>query len=200
MAKRIVVSHGGERVELDFAKIDRDKLYGRKERVVVDAEGRPCTPAYLSSDGAALVPSGGLSFLYVDATQNTIDRAQLATVDANGAPVLKVASTLDVEQPLEGPVPPSRLLDHTVTAVYALEPAALPASLAERLRAGEVFETRFVHREDVAAHALFLVQNEAGLFGLVADPHGFGFVADEASSVEPDEGDDADEPLDFGMM
>ena len=71
MAKReLVMRYGDEESSFQFSKIDRSKLYGRKERVVLDEHGARCVAAYLTPDGSALVPPGGTAHLYVD--ENTI--------------------------------------------------------------------------------------------------------------------------------
>ncbi|HEY8432958.1 MAG TPA: hypothetical protein VIL20_31515, partial [Sandaracinaceae bacterium] len=78
MARReIVVKYGDEESSFKFARVDRAKLYGRKERVVLDENGERCVPAYLTADGAALVPPGGTAHVYVDDGFDTIDRSQL---------------------------------------------------------------------------------------------------------------------------
>ena len=150
MAKRaIVVDHGGEVSAFRFARVDRAKLYGRKERVVLDEQGQPCVSAYLTADGAALVPPGGTAHVYVDDTYDTIERADLVAVDDEGQLLENVPSTLGVAQGLT-PVPPERILDHRIVSVYELtaapgeddegEPAVGP-TLRAALESGTLFET-----------------------------------------------------------
>ena len=45
MARQILLRLGDEESAFGFVKVDREKLYGRKQRVVVDAQGRPCQSA-----------------------------------------------------------------------------------------------------------------------------------------------------------
>ena len=54
MAKNIVVRWGGEETAFGFTKVEREKLYGKKDRVVVDEQGRVCSSAWLTADGSAL--------------------------------------------------------------------------------------------------------------------------------------------------
>jgi hypothetical protein len=200
MAKTITLNLAGETVEFAFAKIDRDKLYGRKLRVVVDQDGNSCTSAYLSSDGAALVPSGSLAMLYVDDAADTVERSELQTVDDHGNPVPLIPSTLGVAQDLS-PATARDLLDHVAATVYRLESATVPAGLAAKLAAGKIFRFRFSYRDDYSDHPAFLIQNEAGIFAIIGDAHGFDFVRQAAVATATDENDEAgDDDLDFSMI
>lgn len=204
MARReIVVSYGGEESAFKFAKVDRAKLYGRKERVILDESGERCVPAYLTPDGAALVPPGGTAHVYVDEAFETIERSDLSAVDDDGAPLEVIPSTLGVPQPLE-PARPERLLDHVVASVYQLGADALGPELQRALADGELFECRYNYRDGYDPDALFLLQNDEGIFALVARPSGFAFLAREAppadDEVASDELDDLEDDLDFSMM
>jgi hypothetical protein len=202
MAKLMVLRLAGEASSFAFARLDREKLYGRKERQVVDAEGRACYPAWLSSDGAALVPSGGLAMLYVDEGFATVERSALRAVDEQGAELPLQPSTLGVPQDLEGPVAPQRVLAHVISSVYQLQAENLGANLAAELDAGKIFCAPFNFRDDYALEVLFLVRNEAGTFGLVGKPSGFEFVRRELLPAMPaaEEGDDLADDLDFNML
>jgi len=204
MARReIVVSYAGEESAFKFAKVDRAKLYGRKERVILDENGQRCVPAYLTADGAALVPPGGTAHVYVDEAFETIERSLLSAVDDEGKKLETTPSTLGVAQALE-PVRAERLLDHLVSSVYQLEAETLGSALQKALADGDLFECRYNYRDGYDPDALFLLQNEEGVFALVARPTGFGFIAREAPPVEEtaagDEADDLDDDLDFSMM
>ena len=52
MAKPLVVSFGGVTASFAVTLVDRSKIYGSRKRVAIDAQGRDCTRAALSSDGA----------------------------------------------------------------------------------------------------------------------------------------------------
>lgn len=202
MAKSIAVTLAGEASSFAFTKLDREKLYGRKEKQVVDAEGRRCASAWLSADGAALVPSGGLAMLYVDEGFGTVERSTLKAVDDQGAEVALQPSTLGVEQPLEGPVPVARLLDHAIHTVYVLTAEAVAPALAAALTKGDIFCAPFSYRDDYQRQTLFLIANEAGTFALVGSAPGFAFVRRDAAPVAAAtaDGDDLSDDLDFSMM
>ena len=172
MAKReIVVKYGEEETAFKFVRVDRGKLYGRKERVILDENGDRCVPAYLTPDGAALVPPGGTAHIYVDEEFDTVERKELKAVDAEGNEIEPYASTLGVAQELT-PARPERILDHIVTSVYELDSEELGETLKKALADGDIFETVYQYREGYDPDALFLMQNGEGVFGLVARPRG----------------------------
>ncbi len=199
MAKGIVVSLSGEVSEFGITRVDREKLYGRKVRTIVDEAGKPAQAALLTSDGSALVPPGGTASLYVDEAFDCVERSELKAISADGKPVAPVPSTLGVEQPL-AEVSPQVVLDHVVTAVYQLSPATLGEKLKAALAAGKIFQTRFNYRDDFDDAAAFLLQNEAGPFALVAQPTDFAFVERDAPTLTPDDESDEGGELDFNMM
>lgn len=204
MARReIVVRLGDEESSFKFARVDREKLYGRKERVILDEHGERCVPAYLTPDGAALVPPGGTAHVYVDEHFDTVERSDLRAVDEDGVPLEPIASTLGVPQALV-PARPERVLDHVVSSVYELAPEALGDALRQALADGDIFETVYNYREGYEPDALFLLQTEEGIFGLVSRESGFAFLerespAPEESAADEDDGD-GDDDLDFSMF
>src|SRR5262245_48775477 len=108
MARPIVVTFNGAESAFSFVKVEREKLYGKKERVFVDELGEACVAAALTTDGAAIVPPGGTSYTYLDDAWDSVERSELRAVDEAGAPLPMLPSTLGTPQPLEGPIDPSR--------------------------------------------------------------------------------------------
>jgi hypothetical protein len=201
MASPIIVTLDGEDSAFAFSKVDREKLYGKRERVVVDEEGVACYGASLTTDGGAIIPPGGLVFAYVDEAWDSLERSELKAVDDKGNPVAIAPSTLGKAQPLKGPIDASRLLDHSCTSVYELRPESVSSALSAKLTAGKIFETRFNYRDDYADSPAFLLGNDQGLFLLVCEPVGFEMLSREQAPalVVSDETEDVDD-LDFGMM
>jgi len=204
MSKRaIVVRLGEEQTSFKFVRVDRGKLYGRKERVILDENGDRCVAAYLTPDGAALVPPGGTAHIYVDEAFDYVDRKALRAIDEDGNELVPFASTLGVAQEL-APVRPERLLDHVISSVYELDSEELGANLKQALADGDIFECAYQYREGYDPDALFLLENEEGTFGLIGQPSGFELIAREADVDAPEEDDDDDDDLsddfDFSMM
>ena len=204
MARQIVVRYGDEESAFEFTRVDRSKLYGRKERVILDEDGERCVPAYLTADGAALVPPGGTAHVYVDEGFDTVERSELRAVDGEGQPVEPFPSTLGVAQELT-PTRPERILDHVIASVYELAPEALGDQLKKALDDGELFEAPYNYREGYDPDVVFLLQNDEGIFGLVGHESGFDFLTRTTAPVEEaetgeDEGDELDQDLDFSMF
>lgn len=200
MARGIVVNWNGEISSFAPSKVDREKLYGRKERVVVDQNGERCSSAYLTADGTALIPQGGYALTYLDPDFNTLERSELVATGSDGQPLTTVSTTLGIAQPLLGPVAPQRVLDFQPTSVYLLDPEDLGPELTERLAQGEIFETRYCYREDYDYATLFLIPNSEGLFGLVCQPTHFDFVGKAVSAPVDDNTDELAEDFDFNMF
>lgn len=201
MPRQIVVNLDGEVSRFDVQRVAREKLYGRKRRVVVDQLERECSTAMLTREGSALVPQGSLAFLYVDDTGRVIDRASLQAVDEALRPVPEVEATLNKEQPLRGPVSPLEVLDHVTTSVYQLDAEELGEGLRAALERGEIFETQFAYRNGFDLWPAFLVQNEEGIFALVTRPAALPFIERETLAADTEVGDDElDDDLDFSML
>ncbi len=98
MARSIVVKLGDEESAFGFTKVEREKLYGKKERVVVDETGRECDSAWLTPDGAVLVPLGGTAHLWLNERWDAREQAERVAVDPNGKPQPPNPSTLGVVQ------------------------------------------------------------------------------------------------------
>lgn len=170
MAKSIIVSLAGASSSFALEKLDRSKLYGRRERRHLDPTGERCEKAELTRDGALLVRAGMTAQGYFDDDGTWIPSRELVGLDRGGAPLSPAPSTLGVSQELRGPLSPEEVLDVAVRAVYRLEPEQIDAALAESLRAGDAFGFTFNYRADFQAETAILVANEHGMFALVGQP------------------------------
>ncbi len=205
MARSIVVRLGDEESTFGFTKVEREKLYGKKDRVIVDETGRECDAAWLTPDGAVLVPMGGTAHLWMDERWDAREQTDRVAVDPAGEPLQPNPSTLGVVQTLRE-VDAPRVLEIVTNGVYQLEPEAVGTTLADALKAGRMFELPFAYRDgayrdgyenDVA----ILVANDEGMFALVGRPSGFAFVSrDVIVSDEPLGPDELDGDLDFGVI
>lgn len=201
MAKTIVVQFKGEDSTFSFSKVEREKMYGKKERVVVDEKGQKCSSAWLTADGSALVLSGGTAHVYVDERWSAFETEERRAVDLEGKPLEVTPSTLGVVQELK-PSTVERLLDHTTAVVYQLDPESFDDGLKDALAKGGIFEAPFQYRDGLTADVMFLVQNDEGAFALIGKPTGFQTIVRE-SLPEPETAETEDElgdDLDFSMM
>lgn len=202
MARTIVVNYDGEVSEFGITRVSREKLYGRKRKLVVDEDGNPTETAYLTRDGSALLLKGAMASVYVNEEFDVTERSELQAVDAEGEPLDPVDSTLGVEQPLEGPIDPARVLDHLAKAVYLLDPDQLSEKLRDDLEKGEIFETKFNYRKGFDWNPAFLFHNEEGYFAVVGEEAKFDFLyKNQAIETDDDDEDPFDEDdLDFSMF
>ena len=170
MAKQIVVQHEGKTSSFDFSKLDRAKLYGKRRRLHLDPNEKPCTRAQLTRDGSLLVRSGMLAQGYFNSIGEWAPQKTLVGIDGAGRAVEKVPSTLGEEQTLEGPLSSEELLDLHVLTVYALEGDDVDADLTKSLNKGSIFRFTFNYRADYHAEIAYLVANKEGIFCLVGSP------------------------------
>lgn len=199
MAKGVVVSYSGTESRFVHQKLDRERLYGKRQRQVLDPEGRPCERAELLRDGSLILRAGMTAQGFFDESGAWVPNGELVPLDATGAPVPRVATTLDVPQTLEGPVSPNDVLDLAVRSVYMLEPESIDLALADALAEGKVFRFPFNLRSEHKLETAYLIKNDEGYFALVGTPTEteWSTLASFPDELAPEEEDDA---LDFEMF
>ena len=84
MAKPIIVTLGGVESRFDHEKLDRAKLYGKRQRQVLDPGGQRCEKAELTRDGTLLVRSGMTAQGYFDEGGAWIPNRDLVGLDRGG--------------------------------------------------------------------------------------------------------------------
>ncbi len=201
MAKPIIVDYEGVESSFALTRLDRAKLYGRKQRRLLGPDGKRCVRAELTRDGSLLVRSGMTAQAYFDAEDNWVPSSEMVGLDAAGSPVDKRPSTLGIAQRLEGPVEAGAVLDMSLRTIYMLAPEDLDPLLAGLLSEGKIFKFSFNFRADYSVEEAFLVGNEHGVFALIGNPAESSWCSLEsatAPSFSDDEGDDDD--LDFEMF
>jgi hypothetical protein len=57
MAKPLIIEENGQSTFFDVSLLERRKLYGSRKRVALDAQGRVCSRASLTGDGALVLVS-----------------------------------------------------------------------------------------------------------------------------------------------
>lgn len=200
MAKPIIVSLGGVESRFDHEKLDRAKLYGKRQRQVLDPGGQRCERAELTRDGTLLVRSGMTAQGYFDEEGSWVPSSKLVGLGPDGQPLPPVASTLGESQKLTGPVPATDVLDLSVRSVYALNPEGLDPKLEAELKAGKIYKFTLCYRGGYQAETAFLVGNASGYFALVGSPSQTEWLELQTVATETvDDADDGDE-LDFEMF
>lgn len=199
MARAITVALGGAESSFGFKAVDREAIYGKRRRVVLDREGQPCARASLLEDGSLLLRSGmtGQGYFLPDGT--FLKQGDLEAFDADGAALEKVPSTIGVAQALEGPVNPSDVLDLKVETIYALTPDQVSEELTTSLNGGDIYRFAFNFRDDYRAETAYLLANDNGIFALIGVPTSYEWATLATLTELPSEEviDDDDDDLDF---
>jgi len=198
MAREIVISFDKKISKFSFSKISREKVYGSKKTVVVDSNNTPCVRGIIPIDGDVIIPKGGTSTIYINDYFDMFSRKDLEMYDSNGEKMELLPGTLNVEQKAEI-TDQQRLLDHTITSVYSLEPSEIDDSIQKELDDGKILETIFNYYSGYNNSNLFILKTAEGIFGLVGDPTNFEYCSHEVLIEEEEEGAELDD-MDFGML
>ena len=191
---------------MSMSKVDRSRLYGFKEMLVLDEEGDACELATLGDDGRKVVGRGGTGVGYLTADGNWCDRDSLRPVNLEGETITPVKSSFGAPIDLSERVTMDQFLDHSIRLIYRLEPrdAGLPDSLLGELQSGVIFRFDYSYRGGLEADAGFLISNEAGetflLVGTGTEVHFVGLQQPASVRVSEDDPTADPDPMDFGMM
>ena len=201
MAREICIELNGKSSKFGFSKISREKMYGSKKTVVVDANNNPCVRGIIPIDGDVIIPKGGTSTIYINDNFEMFSRKDLEMYDSAGEKMEQIPGTLNVEQKAEI-VDQQRLLDHTITSIYSLEPSEIDDSTQKELDEGKIIETSFNYYAGYNISNLFIMKTAEGIFGLVGEPTNFEYCSHDAGEVvvEEDEEEAGFDDMDFGML
>jgi len=205
MAKALVFVHDGVEVPVDPEKVDRSKLYGWVDTLVLDETGRPCEMATLASDGQTLIGKGGTALAQLSVDGEWMDKPSLTPVDAKGALITPVKSSFDAPITLDREASVDDFLAHDVRLLYTIDAGDVGAALVAALRAGTIYTFPYSFRGGLQADVGFLLANDAGVPFLLVGESRVAQLVGLSQSVGLEEegasGDDADgDDLDFGMM
>jgi hypothetical protein len=199
MAKNIILDFKGESSSFSFKPVDRSKLYGKKQRIVLDQNDNPCSRASLLEDGSLLLKSGMTGQGYFLSDGRSLKLSDLKGYSSDGRELTKVPSTLDVAQEVEGPIDPSEILDTKTQSLYTLKPENLSMAFKDDLKKGNIYKFKFNYREDYSAEVGFIFENDEGYFALIGEPILHNWLSLDVAPVF-DFTDDIEDELDFEMM
>lgn len=200
MAKPICVAYQGATSSFGHKKLDRDKLYGKRQRVVLDPDGEPCERARLTDDGAILIRSGMAAQAYFDEAGHWVPNSELVGLSPEGETVERVKSTLGTAVEAQE-ISPEQALDLNVRAVYMLTAEEVDPALAEALNSGSIFAFDYSYRGGYNTETAVLVQNDNGVFAMIGSPGVTEWSELEQLPVETfTEDEDDDDDLDFEMF
>jgi len=199
MAKPIVVSLAGKDYSFSPTKVDRAKIYGFKKRAAIDAQGRFCTRASLTSDGAHLVLAGMSAQGYFRQDGHLVSRQEMVGIAPDGKVVESIPSTLGVSQSLEGPVDGSEILGLDVESLYFLDPIETASDLHGKLQAGEIYKFPINYTAGLEMETGYLLSNDEGCFAIVGKPAQLQWIESATLFETLELVEDADD-LDFESM
>jgi len=203
MAKNITFRMGYLSFAAGLNKVDRDKVYGYVEEVVLDTQGKPCGTGSLLDDGQTLVLSGATALKTVDANNAEVDKQSMKMVYADGTDAVLVPSSYDGEVALK-PATMDELFDLEVTAVYQLawEDASVKEATLKALDAGAMYRFVFNYRADYEGADAIMLSAQNEVFVMTGRILEFEYLenATAAPVVTPEVPVEDEDDMDFGML
>jgi len=199
MAKELIFHLAGTEYGVAPVKLERKKIYGWTDTVATDRNGDVCHSAYLSSDDAIVIPSGGLKQAVVDEAGRWVEKSTLVAFDEAGSKELTVwPSSFDAPIELKEKATTEELLDNDWGAVYQLVNPELAAAVGD-----DIYKFGFSYRGGTNLVDAYLMNTPAGLFLFAGDKQEFPLVslAEETTIDDTEETveEEIDE-LDFSMF
>ena len=198
MAKDLIFNLAGTEYAVAPVKLERKKIYGWSDIVATNKAGEVCESAYLLSDAALLVPSGGYKQGIVDEAGRWIDKSELKPYDAEGNEMPRYASSFDAPIELVESVSMEEFLDNDWEAVYQLSNPELAMAVGEK-----IFKFEFFYRAGINHNDGYLINTPGGLFLFAGDKQEFQMVALADETVIDDNEEMVEEEiddLDFSMF
>jgi len=200
MAKPLIIEKDGQSTSFDVSLLERRKLYGSRKRVALDSQGRVCSRASLTGDGALVLVSGSTGQGYFTETGAWVERRQMVPINDQGQVTELHPSTLGVPQKVEGPVEALDILKLDVQSIYSITMLDDELGLKPRLDAGEIFRCPFNYSSGVEVETAFLVANPSGYFAIVGHPVEAEWCAQDQALMPPADAAFQEDDLDFDMF
>ena len=200
MAKPLIIEKNGQSTSFDVSLLERRKLYGSRKRVALDSQGRVCSRASLTADGAQVLASGSTGQGYFTETGEWVERRQMVPINDQGQVTELHPSTLGLPQKVEGPVEALDILKLDVQSIYLLTMLDDKLGVTPRLEAGEIFKCPFNYSSGVEVETAFLVANASGYFAIVGHPVEAKWCAQDQALMPQADVAFQEDDLDFDMF
>ena len=179
-------------------KLERKKVYGWSDIVATNKEGEVCESAYLLSEAALLIPSGGFKQGTVDERGRWVDKSELKSYDTEGNELPTYASSFDAPIELSETATIEEFLDNDWESIYQLSNAELAAAVGEK-----IYKFEFFYRAGHNHNDGYLMNTPGGLFLFAGDKQEFQLVALNDETIIDDLEEEVEEEideLDFSMF
>ncbi len=203
MAKPLKFKIADTVYDLEPLKLDRKKLYGWTEKIVLDDKGKECNTLSLYSNLLMIIPKGGVGLGAIGEDGTWIEKSDMMYVNEDGTPAILVPSSYDGEILLDKTVALEEYLSHNITAVYSLQGEENHPDFVKAIQDNkEIFTFVFNYRADYEGDPAFLIENDGEVFVLVGKKIEFKFIGLEEAGVLEDEdtAEDENDEFDFSMM
>jgi len=204
MAKTLNFKINDKIYDLEALKLDRKKLYGFTEKVVLDNKDNDCKTLSLYPDLAMVIPKGGIGLGTISEAGKWIEKSDMIYINEDNEAATLIPSSYDGEINLKETVSIEYFLEHNIVSVYSLQGEENHPDFVNSLKSNNrIFTFVFNYRADYEGDPAFLIENDGEVFVLVGKKIEFKFlgineygVLDE---IENDSFDDENE-FDFAMM
>ena len=204
MGKALTFNLNRIEYSLEPVKLERKKLYGWTETLVLDKKGKKCKTALIDQTGTLVIPKGGLSSGILNSLGNWVDKSELIQVDSVGNHAEQIPSSFDSAIELKEKISADEFLEYNITSIYSLKGEENCPDLIETVTNVEgIFSFEFNFRASYDPSSAFLVESKGELFVLIGQKNEFEYIGLENSGLL-DEDDDSeendDDELDFSMF
>lgn len=200
MGRKVSFKIQGDLLESEIVKVDRTKIYGSSEKIVLDTNKEECVLSDLH-EGSTILPKGSVGQVLIDDTGNSVSRSELIGFNLQGEKVEKVPSIFSIENNCKK-VEIDDLISSSIKSIYQLNIDEDQIESWEKyFLDDEVYLFEFNYREDYEGDDAFLISNEEGFFISVGKKNEFEFLELSNVSVEDtDEDIEIEDDLDFSMF
>lgn len=201
MEKKLNLILNGKEFSFDTAKVDRKKLYGWTETIVLDGEGKTCYSAIIDETGNNIIPKGAVGLGIISSNGNWVDRKDLIAVSQEGNKINIVPSSFNQKIELTKTVTPEEYLEYAITFVYQLIGDGIE-KLCELIK-DDIYTFIFNYQDDYEGTPAFLINSNGRLFLTAGNRMDFSFIGREEiipEISEEESSESEDEELDFSLM
>jgi hypothetical protein len=203
MARDLILSLDGHETAVKLVKLNREKLYGEVEIEAFDEKGNEATIKVLAADGRTLIDKGGTALATVTEDGESISRADLVAVDADGNKIEPVSSSFGKSNVLKK-AEVDDYLSQIVKSIYLLEPVENSDLnyLYDHLSTGQIYTFPFSYRGGLEYDNAYLLGKEKSTFMVVGKSGDLQYVKlNQAATLDiVEETEVSEDDLDFGLL